>query len=315
MEYLILLIGFVLLIKGADFFVEGSSSIAKIFKVPSILVGLTIVAFGTSSPETAVSINAALKNSNEIAVGNVVGSNIFNILLVIGISSVIKPMKIHRKTILKEMPFLLLTSIVLYVLGLDVKLQGFIENELTRADGIILISLFSIFLYYIVEMAILSKEDSNEEIKMMSLSKSILFSIGGIIGILIGANMVVNSSSAIAIRLGMSQTLVGLTIVAVGTSLPELVTSVVAAFKGENDIAIGNVVGSNIFNILFTLGSAAIISPIPINQKVFFDMLFLIGATILTFISVTTRQKTSKLEGLIMSIAYIIYMVYIVLRN
>jgi cation:H+ antiporter len=224
-------------------------------------------------------------------------------------------MKIHRKTILKEMPFLLLTSIVLYVLGLDVKLQGFIENELTRADGIILISLFSIFLYYIVEMAILSKEDSNEEIKMMSLSKSILFSIGGIIGILIGANMVVNSSSAIAIRLGMSQTLVGLTIVAVGTSLPELVTSVVAAFKGENDIAIGNVVGSNIFNILFTLGSAAIISPIPINQKVFFDMLFLIGATILTFISVTTRQKTSKLEGLIMSIAYIIYMVYIVLRN
>lgn len=315
MVYVILLIGFALLVKGADFFVEGSSSIAKIFKVPSILVGLTIVAFGTSSPETAVSINAALKNSNEIAVGNVVGSNIFNILLVIGISSVIKPMKIHRKTILKEMPFLLLTSIVLYVLGLDVKLQGFIENELTRADGIILISLFSIFLYYIVEMAILSKEDSNEEIKMMSLSKSILFSIGGIIGILIGANMVVNSSSAIAIRLGMSQTLVGLTIVAVGTSLPELVTSVVAAFKGENDIAIGNVVGSNIFNILFTLGSAAIISPIPINQKVFFDMLFLIGATILTFISVTTRQKTSKLEGLIMSIAYIIYMVYIVLRN
>lgn len=315
MEYLILLIGFVLLIKGADFFVEGSSSIAKIFKVPSILVGLTIVAFGTSSPETAVSINAALKNSNEIAVGNVVGSNIFNILLVIGVSSIIKPMKIRRKTILKEMPFLLLTSIVLYVLGSDIKLQGFTRNVLTRADGIMLLSLFSIFLYYIIEMAILSREDSDEEIKMMSLSKSILFSIGGIIGILIGANMVVNSSSAIAIRLGMSQTLVGLTIVAVGTSLPELVTSVVAAFKGENDIAIGNVVGSNIFNILFTLGSAAIISPIPINQKVFFDMLFLIGATILTFISVTTRQKTSKLEGLIMSIAYIIYMVYIVLRN
>lgn len=315
MVYVILLIGFALLVKGADFFVEGSSSIAKIFKVPSILVGLTIVAFGTSSPETAVSINAALKNSNEIAVGNVVGSNIFNILLVIGVSSIIKPMKIRRKTILKEMPFLLLTSIVLYVLGSDIKLQGFTRNVLTRADGIMLLSLFSIFLYYIIEMAILSREDSDEEIKMMSLSKSILFSIGGIIGILIGANMVVNSSSAIAIRLGMSQTLVGLTIVAVGTSLPELVTSVVAAFKGENDIAIGNVVGSNIFNILFTLGSAAIISPIPINQKVFFDMLFLIGATILTFISVTTRQKTSKLEGLIMSIAYIIYMVYIVLRN
>lgn len=315
MVYVILLIGFALLVKGADFFVEGSSSIAKIFKVPSILIGLTIVSFGTSSPEAAVSISAALKNSNEIAVGNVVGSNIFNILLVIGVSSIIKPMKIRRKTILKEMPFLLLTSIVLYVLGSDIKLQGFTRNVLTRADGIMLLSLFSIFLYYIIEMAILSREDSDEEIKMMSLSKSILFSIGGIIGILIGANMVVNSSSAIAIRLGMSQTLVGLTIVAVGTSLPELVTSVVAAFKGENDIAIGNVVGSNIFNILFTLGSAAIISPIPINQKVFFDMLFLIGATILTFISVTTRQKTSKLEGLIMSIAYIIYMVYIVLRN
>jgi cation:H+ antiporter len=315
MVYVILLIGFALLVKGADFFVEGSSSIAKIFKVPSILVGLTIVAFGTSSPETAVSINAALKNSNEIAVGNVVGSNIFNILLVIGVSSIIKPMKIRRKTILKEMPFLLLTSIVLYVLGSDIKLQGFTRNVLTRADGIMLLSLFSIFLYYIIEMAILSREDSDEEIRVMSLSKSIFFSVGGIIGILIGANMVVNSSSVIAVQLGMSQTLVGLTIVAIGTSLPELVTSVVAAFKGENDIAVGNVVGSNIFNVLFILGSASIINPIPIEKKVFFDMLFLVGSTILAFILVTTKQRTSKVEGVIMSLIYIIYMIYIISRN
>lgn len=315
MEYLILLAGFIFLIKGADFFVEGSSSIAKTFKVPPILIGLTIVAFGTSAPEAAVSINAALKGANEIALGNVVGSNLFNLLFVIGVASIIYPLKVQKGTILKEFPFNLLTSFVLFILCADVSLQGAKTNVLTRGDGLILLSLFSVFLYYLIEIAILSKEDYKEESVQMPLSKSIIISILGLIGIILGGDWVVKGSSTIAIQWGMSEKLVGLTIVVIGTSLPELVTSVVAAMKKESDIAMGNVIGSNLFNVLFILGISAVMRPIAIDKSIFFDMICLIIATVIGYIMATTKRTVSKMEGGFLAISYIAYMVFIIVRN
>ncbi|SHH41135.1 calcium/sodium antiporter [Tepidibacter thalassicus] len=315
MDYLVLIIGFVFLIKGADFFVDGSSAIAKKFKVPPILIGLTIVAFGTSAPESAVSINAALKGSNEIALGNVVGSNLFNFLLVIGISSIINPMKVQKGTILKEFPFSILTSLVLFILCADISLQGASNDVLSRADGLILLSLFLIFVYYLVEMAILSKEDYKEEVKDISLGKSIIISIVGIMGIILGSEWVVDSSSSIAIKFGMSQNLVGLTIVAVGTSLPELVTSIVAAFKNESDIAMGNVIGSNMFNLLFVLGMSSVIRPISINSVIFVDMIYLLIVTVLTYIFAITKRTVYRGEGMFLTLSYVAYMVFVIIRN
>ncbi len=315
MEYLILLAGFIFLIKGADFFVEGASSIAKFFKIPPILIGLTIVAFGTSAPEAAVSVNAALKGANEIALGNVVGSNLFNLLLVIGVASIINPLQVQKGTILKEFPFALLTSLVLFILCADKSLQGGSANILSRADGLILLSLFLVFLYYLVEMALLSKEDYKEEGVIMPLGKSIIFSIVGIGGIILGGDWVVKASSSIALQLGMSENLVGLTIVAVGTSLPELVTSIVAALKKESDIAMGNVIGSNLFNVMFILGISAIIRPIPINPVIFFDMICLFGATLVAYLFSITKRVVVRGEGIFLSMSYITYMVYIIIRN
>ncbi|MBS4536825.1 calcium/sodium antiporter [Clostridium sp. D2Q-11] len=322
MDYIILLIGFAALIKGADFFVDGASSIAKKFGLPSILIGLTIVAFGTSAPEAAVSIKAALTNSDGIAVGNIIGSSIFNILIVIGVAAIIKPVRIKIKTILKEFPFLFLATGMLFVLSYDVVLQNAEGNILSRGDGIVLLSVFLVFIYYLVEMAVLSngKSDDNglietDEIEEIPLSKSLFLTALGMIGIMIGAHWVVISSTSIAVSLGMSETLVGLTIVAIGTSLPELVTSMVAAFKGESDIAVGNAIGSNMFNIVFILGITSIIKPLPIESKVFFDMIFLIGATILTYIFATTGQKTNRFEGIFLSLAYIGYMIFILIRR
>ena len=244
MVYLLLLVGFLFLIKGADTFVTGSSSIARKLKIPSLIIGLTIVAFGTSAPEAAVSITAAIQGQNDMAIANVVGSNIFNILAVVGIASIISPIKVQKSTIIKEFPFALLASVVLMILSYDTKFQGYDANLLTRADGLILLAIFAVFMYYLVEMAITSKEDINEESseKEISIAKSVVMGILGFIGILIGGKLVVDSASDIAISLGMSENLVGLTIVSIGTSLPEFATSVIAAKKGESDIAIGKVV-------------------------------------------------------------------------
>lgn len=317
MSYILLIIGFLFLIKGADSFVSGSSSIAKIFKVPSLIIGLTIVAFGTSAPEAAVSITAALKGNNDMAIANVVGSNIFNLLLVVGVSSIINPIKVQKTTIIKEFPFAILASIVLIILSHDTKFQGYNINSLTRADGLILLSLFIIFIYYLIEMAITSKEEMNIEQnnENLSIGKSIIFSILGILGIIIGGDIVVNSASNIALNLGMSQNLVGLTIVAVGTSLPEFVTSIIAAKKGESDIAIGNVVGSNLLNILFVLGLSSTINNIQIQPIVFIDMLIMVFITILTYMFASTKKTVSKGEGIVLSIIYIIYMIFIIIRQ
>lgn len=316
MTYIILLIGFLLLIKGADFFVEGSSSIAKKFNIPSLIIGLTIVAFGTSAPEAAVSITAAIRGQNEMAIANVVGSNIFNILFVVGVTAMIKPIYVQKSTILKEFPFLLLSSIVLAILAYDVWFQGYNENILTRADGLIFIALFIIFIYYLIDMAINSNDETSEEnYKVMPLSKSILLSIGGLLGIIIGGNFVVNSASDIAMSLGMSENLVGLTIVAIGTSLPELATSIVAAKKGESDIAIGNAVGSNIFNILFVLGVSSCISNVPVQAEAFTDMFVMIVSTIIVYVLAISNRKINKVEGIIISLLYIAYFIFIIYRQ
>ncbi|WP_270506979.1 calcium/sodium antiporter [Paraclostridium sordellii] len=317
MSYILLIIGFIILIKSADFFVNGASSIAKALRIPTIIIGLTIVAFGTSAPEAAVSVTAALKGNNDIAIANVVGSNIFNLLAVIGIASMIKPVKVQKTTILKEFPFILLSSLVLLILSHDTKFQGYSNNELTKSDGLMLLALFSIFMYYLLEMAITSKEDMQVEqgSKKSSIPKSLMISLLGIIGIVFGGQVVVDSASNIALSIGMSENLVGLTIVSIGTSLPELVTSVVAAKKGESDIAMGNVVGSNIFNILFVLGISAFINPISVHPIVFVDMFIMFIISIIAYIFATTKREVNKFEGFLMVLIYISYMVFIIIRQ
>lgn len=318
MTYVLLLVGFVLLIKGADFFVEGSSKIARLLKVPPILVGLTIVAFGTSSPEATVSIIAAMEGSSEVSLGNVIGSNIFNITLVVGITAMINPLSVETDTIRKEIPFTLLSSIVLWVLMSDMALQGYGENLITRSEGIILLLFFVIFLYYIFEVARNSRKDdtvNTGDTTGVTWGKNIAFTIGGLAGIIFGGDMVVDNATEIALSIGMSETLVGLTIVAIGTSLPELITSVTAAFKKESEIALGNIVGSNIFNILLVIGASSTIAPLAVNGKIFVDIVFMIALTFLLLIFSRSKFKISKKEGAVLALIYIAYLAYIIIRN
>lgn len=317
MKYLLLLIGFILLIKSADFFVDGSSSIAKTLKIPTIVIGLTIVAFGTSAPEAAVSISAALKGQNDIAIANAVGSNIFNLLGVLGISAILSPVKVQKNTIVKEFPFAILASLSLLILSYDIKFQGYNENVLTRSDGLMLFALFLIFMYYLLELALSSKEEMKVEkgSSKEPIAKSILISIIGIIGIIIGGNLVVDSARDIALTLGMSENLIGLTIVSIGTSLPEFVTSVIAAKKGESDIVIGNIIGSNIFNILFVLGISSIIHSINVTPIVYFDMIIMLVFTVITYIFAVTKKKVTKFEGIILTTTYLLYMIFIIIRQ
>lgn len=318
MVYLFLVIGLLLLVKGADFFVDGASGIAKILKIPPILIGLTIVAFGTSSPEAAVSISAAIRGNSGIALGNVVGSNIFNISFIIGVTALIYPLKVEKETIKKEIPFTLLASIVLLILMSDRSLQSIEANSLTRSDGLVFIAFLSIFMYYIFEVAKHSRQRVEEDLTPLSgkaLGRNILYTGGGLAAIISGGELVVRSSTNIAYALGMSQTLVGLTIVAVGTSLPELITSVTAALKKESEIAVGNIVGSNIFNILFILGASSVIYPVRVDEKVFTDAALMILYTIVLLIFSRTERKISKTEGGMLLVSYIAYTVYIIMRN
>ncbi|MGM0846277.1 MAG: calcium/sodium antiporter [Bacillota bacterium] len=318
MTYLLLLIGFALLIKGADFFVEGSSKIAQALKVSPLLIGLTIVAFGTSSPEATVSIAAALEGNAGVAIGNVVGSNIFNITLVVGLTAVIYPLKVENETIRKEIPFTLLASITLLIVISDISLQFLSENLITRSDGFILLLIFSIFLYYIFEVARKSRDQlkgDDTATEPISWGKNIFLTIAGLAAIIFGGDIVVDNATDIALALGMSETLVGLTIVAVGTSLPELITSITAAIKKQGDIAIGNIVGSNIFNILFVLGAASVISPLAVDSKIFIDVTLMIIFTVVLLIFSRTSFKVGKIEGSILVLAYVVYAVYIIIRN
>lgn len=316
LTYVFLVLGLVLLVKGADFFVDGSSTIAQKLKVPSLIIGLTIVAFGTSSPEAAVSIIAAVNGQNSIALGNVVGSNLFNLLAVIGICAVIKPIQIEKSIIAKEYPFSMLATAALVVMSVDFYLNEGDTNILSRSDGILLLLFFGVFLYSVLSSALISIKNAPAETvtPKYGMGKAILFSVGGLAAIIFGGDLVVDSATAIALSFGISETLVGLTIVAIGTSLPELVTSIVAARKGESDIAVGNVVGSNIFNILFVLAASSAISPIAVNSENIMDLIILAAITVLVYIFCITSRKVSRTEGIVMVLLYAAYMVYIIMR-
>lgn len=304
----LLVIGFVLLIKGADFFVEGSSSVAKMLKVPSIIIGLTIVAMGTSLPECAVSITASMTNNNALAVSNAIGSNIFNLMVVCGFCALFNPLAVEKSTLKKEFPFSMICAILLMAFG-------FIGMELGRVDGLILLAVFICFLVWMVRSALKARANaSDEEAEVLPVWKCIVFIIGGIIAIKFGGDFVVDGASTIAAKMGLSQNLIGLTIVACGTSLPELVTSVVAARKNELDMALGNVIGSNIFNILFVLGVAATISPIAFIMENVIDIVILVAMSLLVWVFAWTKQKLDKKEGIIMLVIYAAYLVYICVR-
>lgn len=329
MSYVLLVMGLILLVKGADFFVSGSSEIARYFRVPALVIGLTIVAFGTSAPEAAVSITAAIKGQNGIAVGNVLGSNLFNLLMVVGVCALIKPVNVDKGVIFKEYPFMILSGAALLALGADTFLGDSGPNLISRGDGIILLLFFCVFLFMTIRTALFSRSEIQEhEIKAtaeehqedgkkpkkISLPKSILFAALGLGGVVGGGQLVVNSASDIALSFGISETLVGLTIVAIGTSLPELVTSVVAARKGESDIAIGNVVGSNLFNIFFVLAASAAIHPIAFSMESVIDSIILIGVSVLVYLFILARKSINRIEGGIMVALYAAYTAYIILR-
>jgi len=315
---IILVIGFVLLIKGADFFVEGSSSVAKKFNVPSLIIGMTIVAMGTSLPELAVSVTASMVGNNTLAVSNVAGSNIFNLMVVCGACALFTPLTIEKNTLLKEFPFSIICAGLLVVLG-------FLGMSLGRVDGIIFLVIFIVYLFWMIRSAKqarnagdkLEEEEEEfieEEIKILPMWKCLLFIVGGMIAIKFGGDFVVDGASAIAAGFGLSQTLIGLTIVALGTSLPELVTSIVAARKDEVDMALGNVIGSNIFNILLILGVAAVISPITFLTENIIDIVILIVMSLVVWIFAWTSKEINRKEGIMMLLMYAVYMVYICIR-
>lgn len=307
-QLILLIVGFILLIKGSDFFVDGSSNIASILKIPTLIVGLTIVAFGTSAPEAAVSITSSLSGNNALAVSNVIGSNLFNMMLIIGLCALLRELKIGRDVLNKDLPFLVMITAIL---------SGFIIIgwSISRVEGIILFLLIIGYVSYLVYSAKKTKEAQIVEKPKMGLLRSIIYIIGGMAGIIIGADFVVDSASYIAMAFGMSETLVGLTIVAIGTSLPELVTSLTALKKEENQLIIGNVIGSNIFNILFVLGASSIISPITINPNMIVDIALMLGVTILFFIFGKTQDKYDKKEGFILVALFIAYMAFAIMRN
>ena len=307
-QFILLIVGFVLLIKGSDFFVDGSSNIASILKIPTLIVGLTIVAFGTSAPEAAVSITSSLSGSNALAVSNVIGSNLFNMMLIIGLCALLRELKIGRDVLNKDLPFLVVITAILSAFII-------IGWSISRIEGIILLLLIIGYVAYLVYSAKNTKEAQIVEKPKMSLLRSIIYIVGGMAGIIIGADFVVDSASYIAMAFGMSETLVGLTIVAIGTSLPELVTSLTALKKEENQLIIGNVIGSNIFNILFVLGASSIISPITINPNMLIDVALMLGVTILFFIFGKTQDKYDKKEGFVLVALFIAYMAFAIMRN
>ena len=309
LQIVLLILGFVVLIKGADIFVDGASSTAANFKVPKMLIGLTIVAFGTSAPELAVSIKALASGSSDMVLGNVIGSNITNILLILGVASVICPITIKNNTVRKEIPLCIMITLLLASQIADLFLDHSKINMITRSDALAIILVFGVFLYYIISMAIKDRKNKKEiEEPKFGLIKSISFVIIGLGGIVIGSNFVVDSASNIARMIGWSERLISLTIIAFGTSLPELVTTIISSLKGEQDILVGNIIGSNIFNICMVLGvPVAIFGGIKANNFTGIDLLFFILSAALLFIFSISRRKINRLEGLIMLFMFAIY--------
>lgn len=305
---LLLILGFIFLIKGADIFVDGASSTAQNFKVSKMLIGLTIIAFGTSAPEFAVSMNALASGSTDMVLGNVIGSCILNILLILGVAAVIRPIKIKDNTVKKELPLALLISSLLAVLMLDIKLGSGIIDQISRADAIVILLFFTVFVYYLIALAKQKRELKEDEKPQFKLGKSLIFVAIGLIGIIIGSDLVVNNATNIATSLGISERIISLTIIAFGTSLPELVTTIVSSKKGEQDLLLGNIIGSNIFNICVVLGIPVVIfGTITPSSFQGIDLIMLVGSSLLLFIVSETKRTITRLEGILMLIAFFTY--------
>ena len=318
MKFLFLLLGFFLLVKGADLFVEGSSGIARLLRIPSIIIGLTVVAFGTSMPEASVSITAALAGKNDLSLSNVIGSNIFNLLIVVGVSAAIRPMKIQDSVLKKDFPFSILIAGLLLVMTVPTAYGNEKMSVLSSLEGCILLIIFVAYLAVTVRDALKARQENtteqSEEPHITSIPTIILYVIVGIAGIVWGGDLVVDSASAIALTFGWSETFIGLTIVALGTSLPELVTSVVAAKKGESDLSLGNAIGSNIFNILLVLGASSAVHPIAVNPFTIYDTIFLVASSIIVYLFAVQKKELERREGMVMIPLYVIFFLYIVLR-
>lgn len=320
---LILIIGFVMLIKGADVFVDGAAALARRFGVPGVIIGLTVVAMGTSAPELAVSVSAGLSGSNEIAVSNVIGSNLFNLLVVLGVCALMKPLPVDPGIKKRDYPICLISTLLLLFLASTRVLFGdpkpdlgdtqAIAGDVSRIGGIVMLIGFIGYMIYTIRFAKKTSE-KDEDYTPEPIGKSIFFILIGLACIVIGGDGVVTSAKNLALMWGMSETLVGLTIVAIGTSLPELVTSVVASAKGENGMALGNAIGSNIFNLLLILGTSSTIRPIPVTVASFFDIGILLGVSIVCYFFVCTGRKLTRVEGAVMVLGYAGYTVYAILR-
>lgn len=312
-QVILLIIGFIVLIKGADIFVDGASSIALNCKLSKMLIGLTIVAFGTSAPEFAVSVKSIISNNSDMVIGNVIGSNILNILLIIGICSIIKPIKVKSNTVRKELPIVMLFSTLLFFL---IKDDLFISNinMISRNDGFVIILFFTIFVYYLISIMRNKKDEDSDDMAKYGIFKSICFTLLGIVCIILGSNVVVDSASRIASMMGVSQKMIALTVVAFGTSLPELVTSIVSTRKGEQEILVGNIVGSNIFNIGIVLGlPVAMFGGIPAMGFNLIDLITMIVAAILLFVFAFKDHKVGKFEGIVMLVIFVIYYSYVII--
>lgn len=311
-DIILLIIGFIALIKGADIFVDGSSSTAENFKVSKMLIGLTIIAFGTSAPEFAVSISALANGSTNMVFGNIIGSCIMNILLILGVAAVIKPIKIKTNTFKKEMPFCLLISTLLVILFLDNSLGNGIQNQISRSDGVVILLFFLIFVYYLITLTKQKKKENKAEQPKFKLGKSLLLVAIGLIGIIVGSELIVDSASKIALTIGISERIISLTIIAFGTSLPELITTIVSSKKGEQDLLLGNIIGSNIFNICVVLGIPVIlfgtITPASFEA---IDLMLLIFSSMLLFIFASSNKVISRIEGFIMLAVFAIYYVLV----
>lgn len=317
LTYFLFVIGFVFLIKGADFLVDGSASIAKRFKISAIVIGLTIVSFGTSTPEFVVNIFASINGNTDLAIGNILGSNIANILLILGISSIIYPLTTKRNTVWKEIPLSLLAVILLGIMANDARIDGGGFSGLTRSDGLILLSFFVIFIYYTFGIAKVTGESDEIEIRLMSNSRAIILIVIGLFGLTVGGKWIVDGAVSLAQSFGVSQSLVGLTVVAIGTSLPELATSAVAAYKKHTDIAIGNVVGSNIFNIFWILGFSSIIRPLPFGSNSDSDIAMAIfsSALLFSFMFTGKRHTIERRDGILLVVMYIGYVSFLIINK
>lgn len=305
MEYLLLLIGFVLLIKGADFFVDGSSSLARIMKVPSVIIGLTIVAMGTSAPEASVSINAALAGSNDIAISNVIGSNLFNGLVVVGICAFMAGFKTNPEILKRDMPLNIIVTAILCIMLLD--------RHINRIEGIILLIGMAVYIAAMVISALKNRETA-DECKILSLPKSLIFIIGGLIAVIFGGTLVVDNACLIAKDFGVSENFIGLTIIAIGTSLPELVTSITATRKGDSGLALGNAIGSNLFNILFILGMSATICPLNVLSESIIDCIILLVSAVILYVFARTKKTMNRWEGIVCVFLYVGYTAYLLIR-